>query len=299
MDSKKLLNFGSLNIDKVYKVPHFVQPGETLSSDSFTQNAGGKGLNQSIALARAGIKVFHAGKIGHDGDFLRQILVDNGVDTQFLITSDVPSGHAIIQINQEGQNCIILFPGANCAISREEICKTLSAMEKGDYLLLQNEINDIPFIMEEAKKRGMKIAINPAPCSEEVLTYPLHLADIIFVNEVEAATLAGINAEPEVMLAKIVEKFPEAEIIMTFGAKGAYYRNKDKFFHTPCYEAKVVDTTSAGDTFGGYYMSAVLQGFDVEKAMKIASYASSITVSRSGAAISIPAAAEVFGKIEL
>ena len=299
MKVRAVLNFGSLNIDKVYQVPHFVRPGETLSSEKFSQYAGGKGLNQSIALARAGVKVFHAGKIGRDGEFLREILIDSNVNTDYLFTSDIPSGHAIIQIDSNGQNCIILFPGANCAITREEIQETLSAMEQGSYLLLQNEINDIPYIMEEAKKYGLKIAINPAPCSEAVLAYPLHLADIIFVNEVEAAALAGVEDTPEVMLKKLSEKYPDAEIVMTFGSEGAYYCKGEKIFHTPCFEAKVVDTTSAGDTFGGYYLSAVLQDYSVEDAMKIASFASSITVSRHGAAVSIPTADEVFGQIKL
>ena len=299
MKAKAVLNFGSLNIDKVYQVPHFVRPGETLSSENFSQYAGGKGLNQSIALARAGVKVFHAGKIGTDGEFLREILVEGNVNTDYLVTSDIPSGHAIIQIDSNGQNCIILFPGANCTISREEILKTLSAMDEGTYLLLQNEINDIPYIMKEAKKCGLKIAINPAPCSETVLSYPLDLADIIFVNEVEAATLAEIESTPEIMLKKLSEKFPNAEIVMTFGSNGAYYCKGEKLFHTPCFEAKVVDTTSAGDTFGGYYLSAVLQDYSVEDAMKIASFASSITVSRKGAAVSIPTADEVFSQIKL
>ena len=299
MSIKSVLNFGSLNIDKVYQVPHFVQPGETLSSENFSQFAGGKGLNQSIALARAGVKVFHAGKIGKDGEFLRQILVDGGVNTDYLITSEVPSGHAIIQIDSSGQNCIILFPGANCAITRDEIDNCLQNMEVDSWLLLQNEINDVPYIMEKAKECGLKIAINPAPCNQAVLSYPLELADIIFVNEVEAATLAEVDAEPEIMLKRLTKKFPNAEIVMTFGAKGAYYCKKDKIFHTPCIEVQVVDTTSAGDTFGGYYLSAVLQGFTAEQAMEIASRASSITVSRAGAAVSIPLAEEVFGKIEL
>lgn len=295
--TKAVLNFGSLNIDKVYQVPHFVQPGETLSSSNFAQFAGGKGLNQSIALARAGVKVFHAGKIGSDGEFLRQILADNQVDTSNIALSQLPSGHAIIQVDCNGQNCIILFPGANCDITREEITSILDKMEQGSYLLLQNEINDIPFIMEQAAARGMKIAINPAPCNEAVLSYPLELADIIFVNEIEATILAEFDGDDvDLLLKKISKKFPKAEIIMTFGAKGAYYSKGNKVFHTPCFETKVLDTTSAGDTFGGYYLSAKLLGYEVEEAMKIASFASSITVSRAGAAASIPLAEEVFGK---
>ena len=209
MNKIEVLNFGSLNIDHVYQVPHFVAPKETLSCMEYAQFAGGKGLNQSVALARAGVRTAHAGKIGADGAFLEETLKLAGVDTRFLIHGTLPTGHAIIQVDREGQNCILLYPGANRAVAREEIDSVLDRLEPGTWILLQNEINEIPYLMREAKARGFRIAINPAPCGPEVSEYPLELADVLFVNEIEAAQLSGVNGMPDEILDVLVKRFPE------------------------------------------------------------------------------------------
>lgn len=298
MQNIQVLNFGSLNIDHVYQVPHFVRPAETLACADYAQFAGGKGLNQSVALARAGVRTAHAGKIGADGAFLEETLRLAGVDTRFLIHGEQPTGHAIIQVDRNGQNCILLYPGANRAVTREEIRNVLDQQSHGSWLLLQNEINEIPFLMREAKARGLLIAINPAPCAPEVADYPLELADVLFVNEIEAAQLSGSEGSPDAVLDILTARYPESEIVMTLGGDGACYAKGADRFHVPSPDVKVVDTTSAGDTFSGYYLAAKLRGFSPERTMELAALAGSIAVSRAGAAVSIPSAEEVFGNAQ-
>jgi len=145
MQKKSVLNFGSLNVDLVYTVPHFIQPGETLACNSFMRNAGGKGLNQSVALARAGVDVWHAGKTGPDGDFLLKTLSDAGVHTDLVLKSQDPSGHAVIEVDEAGGNRILLYPGTNTAVTEDEMTSVLDHFQAGTVLLLQNEINGIAF----------------------------------------------------------------------------------------------------------------------------------------------------------
>lgn len=158
-----ILSYGSLNLDLVYQVPHFVQAGETLSSTSRTVHCGGKGLNQSIAAARAGGTVSHAGKIGGDGTVLTDILRESGVDTDFVTVGDGPSGHAVIQVDPSGQNCILLFGGCNQEITHAEIDRVLAHFQAGDYLILQNEINGLDHLMTQAARRGCGSCSIPRP----------------------------------------------------------------------------------------------------------------------------------------
>lgn len=289
-----VLNFGSLNIDHVYTVEHFVSPGETLSSLEYSLNAGGKGLNQSIALSRAGVETFHAGMIGQDGAFLKELLVQANVNTDHIITGTLPTGHAVIQVEKKsGQNSIILYPGANTAIKKEDMLNILHSMPEGSWLLLQNEINDIPFLIAEGKKCGLHVAFNPAPCSKEVATFPLEMCDLLILNEVEAAQLTT-SATPEAAAEALAVRCPGCEIVITLGKDGALYRCGDKKIFVPAREAAVVDTTGAGDTFTGYFLAAKLRGMDAETAMKCAAFAGAVAVSRPGAAKSIPQADEVF-----
>jgi ribokinase len=289
----KILNFGSLNIDHVYSVEHFVRPGETISSGSYKQYCGGKGLNQSIALARAGAEVYHAGRVGSDGSILLDTLEEAGVDTRFVIRDNIVSGHAIIQVNADGDNCIILYGGANQNIASEDIGKVLGHFSEGDYVLLQNEINNIHLIMDKAKKRGLKIVFNPAPMNSAVLDYPLELVDIFIVNEVEGCDLTG-KTEPEEIINAMLQSYPQASVVLTLGAKGAIYADNQSRYAVPADTSiKVVDTTAAGDTYIGYFLSSMAKGISIENAMKLCSKACGICVSRSGASNSIPLAEEV------
>ncbi len=295
MKSFEVLNFGSLNIDHVYGVPHFVRPGETLSSDSYSIFAGGKGLNQSIALARAGVKTAHAGKIGPDGDFLLKTLHESGVDTTFVLRENAPSGCAVIQVDRAGENAILLVPGANQAVGEVDIDGILNQVPAGTTLLLQNEISNLPFLIAAAKKRGLVVAFNPAPCGPEVPGYPLELVDLLIVNEIEGAQLAGAEGDEHTVADLLARRFPDTEIVMTLGGAGALYVRGEERIRVEAPKVEVVDTTSAGDTFIGYFIASRLRGFGIRETMQYAVAAGSIAVGRAGASVSIPSADEVFG----
>ena len=286
----KVLNFGSLNIDMVYSVDHVVRPGETTASAELSYFCGGKGLNQSVALARAGAEVCHAGCVGADGGCLISFLRDNGVDTSLVTKSESPSGHAIIQVDRDGQNSILLFGGANMEITPEQIENAVGNFSTGGRLFLQNEINGIPQIIGAAHARGMEIVFNPSPFGAEILSYPLENVDWFVVNETEAEELTG-ETEPEKILGVFSQKFPRASVLLTLGADGAFCRTKDGIY-CKIFSVPVVDTTAAGDTFPGFFF-AMLERFGAERALKIASAASAVAVSRPGASASIPTLDEV------
>ncbi len=290
----RILNFGSLNIDHVYNVADFVKPGETISAENYSRFCGGKGLNQSIALARAGAEVLHAGRIGSDGLFLKEKLESSGVDCSLLeVAPEEPTGHAMIQVSAKGENCIVLFGGANMRISEEQILRSIRSMERGDFLLLQNEISRMREIMEAADRAGLRIFFNPAPMNERVFSYPLEQVDTFIVNEIEAAGLAGADPEsgPEQVIRSLQTKYPSANLLMTLGASGAMYlgrTEKNEVFVPASNVEKVVDTTAAGDTFIGYFLAETSVGASPEQAMKTAAAASGLCVGRLGAADSIP-----------
>lgn len=290
----KILNLGSLNIDKVYSVPHFVEAGETLSSSKMEIFSGGKGLNQSIALARAGAEVYHAGAIGEDGEELRQLMADSGVHTDYLQTLPVVTGHAVIQLTPKGQNCIIISAGANGELTEAYIDEVLSHFSAGDVLLVQNETNNVPYAIREAKARGMKVAFNASPISEELLHYPLELVDYYLINEVEGKALAGEEAKGnEEILAALKKRFPNAAIVLTVGKDGVLYQYGDERASHGIYDVPVADTTAAGDTFCGFFLASTAKGLTAAEALRMASLASSLAVSKKGAANSIPTWSEV------
>lgn len=286
---KKFCCFGSLNLDYVYHLPHFVRSGETLGCTKRDVNAGGKGLNQSCALSHAGAKVYHAGNIGAEGEFLKQTLARHGVHTEYIRTVNKPTGHAVIQVDENGENCIILFGGANQCADEEQMREVLAQFCAGDVLVLQNEINDVGKLMELAKERGMKIAFNPSPIDENIFSLPLALADYLFVNETEGAALSGCKMnDVQEMLSVLGKKYPKTEVVLTLGSKGAAAMVDGWRYFSSATGSKVVDTTAAGDTFTGYYLTARSEKMPVEAALKLANTAASITVSRKGAADSIP-----------
>ena len=289
---KRILNFGSLNLDYVYAVEHFVAPGETISSSRMDLNCGGKGLNQSIALAKAGAKVCHAGKIGFDGGRLKTLLESYGVDTSYLKESEGPNGHAIIQVDKAGQNCILLFPGSNRQIEKDEIDACLDNFGKGDYLLLQNEINLIPYIMEKAAEKGIEIVFNPSPITEDIFSFPLDKISLFILNEIEGKALSG-ESSPNSILDAMNIKYPAAKILLTLGEEGSVYFDGQKKIFQNIYKVKAVDTTAAGDTTTGYFLAGLAAGDDPATVLDRAARASSITVTRHGAAESIPSKEEV------
>jgi ribokinase len=297
----KILVYGSLNIDLVFSVDKIVVPGETISSSAFSRNAGGKGANQAAALAKAGMKTWMAGKTGKDGAFILELLESYGVNTEKVVRYDGPSGQAIIQVDKNGQNSIVLFSGGNSLVTTDEIERSLSFLEEGDIVLLQNEISNTPLIMKRAKELKITVALNPSPWNEAD-RLPLELADILFVNEIEGAGIAGAASfaddKPEIpaeeILDKLCSRFPKTEIILTAGKDGAYYGCGTTRARAAALSVPVVDTTAAGDCFSGYFLAARSRGLPVQDSLNAACKAAAITVSRKGAMESIPVSEEVF-----
>ena len=293
----KVLNFGSLNLDYVYQVDHIIIPGETQATKSRNTFCGGKGLNQSIALAKAGIPVYHAGQIGEEGDILLETCKANGVNTEFIRKVAGPSGHTVIQVDKNGQNSILLFGGSNRSITREFVDSVLANFEKDDILLLQNEVNELDYIIDISYEKGMMIILNPSPYDSALDACDLSKVSLFLVNEIEGFQITG-EKEPEKILAKIKEVYPKAKIVLTLGGDGSVYQDETGIYHQGIFKVKAVDTTAAGDTFTGYFISSILDGTPVQEGLKLAAKASAIAVSRPGATDSIPLREEVMN-IEL
>ena len=288
----KILNFGSLNIDYLYKLDHIVLPGETEHSDSLTTLCGGKGLNQSIALARAGAQVYHAGNVGNDdGEILLTALQKAGADTRFVRRINGPSGHALIQVDKSGQNSIILLGGANRAVDERQIDDTLDFFEPGDVIVLQNEINMLEDIIVKAHKKGMLIALNPSPFVDKLCELPLQWVDYLFINEIEAAGI--LQSTGLISMAEFSKNHPKTWVILTQGSQGADILINGGMVHCDAEKVTPKDTTAAGDTFTGYFLSSHLSGASVMKGAQIATKAAAICISRYGAADSIPSRDEV------
>ena len=288
----KIYNFGSLNLDYVYQVDHFVKPGETISSVNMQVFPGGKGLNQSVALARSGAKVLHAGKIGEQGEMLLDTLTASGVDVSLIKTGDGATGHAIIQVDKNGQNCIVLYGGTNRQMDSEYIKFVLSGCKSGDILLLQNEINNLSSIIEQAHEKGALIALNPSPFDDSLLKCPLQYVRWFLMNELEGMAISN-QKDPDAIVLAILAKYPGSAIVLTLGKDGVLYADKDCRERHGIFQVPVVDTTAAGDTFTGYFIAGVAQGLPIKEVLRHSSLASSLAVSRKGAASSIPSIEEV------
>jgi ribokinase len=283
----RVINFGSLNIDHVYSVERFVQSGETLASSDYQQFFGGKGLNQSIALARAGVQVMHAGSVGSDGHNLISTLADNGVDVSLVNEVDGASGHAVIQVDKTGENCIMLFGGANQRTQEQSIFHALDQAQKGDILLLQNEINHLPLIIESASDRKIPIVFNPAPMSDAVLNYPLDKVDYLIFNQTEGEALASQRGTDNI-LHRLRQEYHRCKLVLTLGSEGVIYQHGEQKIRVDAVPTQAVDTTAAGDTFIGYFLAALSSGGDIDRCLQVACKASSICIQTAGAANSIP-----------
>lgn len=288
----KVLNFGSLNLDMVYRMEHMVRKGETLAAERLDKFPGGKGLNQSVALARAGANVFHAGNIGPDGEMLTDILKEAGVNTLYVHTVEEPTGHAVIQVDEAGDNSIMLYAGANGAVTSRQIDTVLQGFEKGDWLVLQNEINMLGEIMDKAYAKGMRIALNPSPISPVIRSLPLEKVSIFMLNEIEGQEMTG-KQEPEEILDALLLAYPGAAVVLTLGSKGSVYADAEQRIYQNIYKVRAVDTTAAGDTFTGFFISVLLETGNPQEALDTAAKASALAVSRKGAAPSIPVMEEV------
>ena len=288
----KIVNYGSINLDHVYQVDHILQPGETLLAREQSLFCGGKGLNQSIALAKAGAEVFHAGVVGEDGDVLLNALRAANVDIRHIRRAEGASAHTVIQVDRNGQNCIIVFSGENMHPSEADIDRILEHFDPEDAVLMQNELYNTPLMMRKAAEKGMTIIFNPSPISREMLSYPLECVSWFLLNEIEGEALTG-ETDPEKILDGLASRFPRSSVVLTLGKNGAWAMDQEKRFFQPAFEVKAVDTTAAGDTFTGFFLAGVSSGMPISAALRRAAFASSIAVSRKGAADSIPTAEEV------
>ena len=284
----KILNFGSINKDFVYLVENFVQSGQTISSKKYEVFLGGKGLNQRVALAHSGANIYHAGCINKNDDSIIIQLNKWGVNTDNIIKVEDPTGHAIIQVNDNGENSIIIHGGANHSISSEQIENTLNKFKSGDILVLQNEINKIEEIINRGYEIGMKIFLNPAPFTKEIINYPLQKLDTLIFNESEGFGLSSGEQDKTKILKYLSKKYPSTKLLLTLGKKGSIYIYNNKVIEIPANKVNSVDTTAAGDTYIGYFISSYYKNNEVKESMEIASKAASISTTKMGGAISIP-----------
>ena len=287
-----IFNFGSLNIDRVFRVPHIATPGETIAGISLSQFAGGKGANQSVALARSGAQVTHIGKIGADGQWLLEKLAAEGIDIRWVRTAISPTGQAIIQVDDAGQNAIVLLTGANHDTTRGEVEEAISSAPRGSWLLVQNETSAVADAICEAKKRTLRVAFNPAPLDDRVQAYPLELVDLLCLNETEAAAMTGRSTADEA-LETLAGRLPKCEILLTLGAAGLIYHGPSGEMRLKARQVEVVDTTAAGDMLLGYFLAGRNRQLELRESLELASRAAALCVTRHGAMDSIPRLSEV------
>lgn len=293
----KVLNIGSMNLDHVYTVDHIVEPGETQSSTQLQLFLGGKGMNQSVALAKAGVEVYQGGMIGADGGVFLDACREYGIHADYIRTVDARTGHAIIQIDKNAQNCILLYGGANQALTEAYVDEVLSQFDSGDILLLQNEVNLLPYIVDRGHAQGMKIVLNPSPFDDKLKAVDMTKISLFLLNEIEGYQLTGCR-EPDAIIDSIRERFPHAAVVLTLGSDGAVYADQSCKHFQPIFPVKAVDTTAAGDTFTGYFIAGLAQGMEIPDILRMSAKASSIAVSRAGAVPSIPYRNEVIASLE-
>lgn len=270
-------NFGSINLDQVYRVPHLVQPGETLTALGHSTGLGGKGANQSVAAARAGAICRHIGAVGPEGVWARDVLARAGVDVTRVAVGTVPTGHAIISVDPGAENSIVIYPGANRTLTAPDLAGAVA----GDILLLQNETSAQTEAAARGAALGMRVVYSAAPFEPEAVRAVLTHISLLMMNAVEARALrAAMGAMPPV------------EMIVTHGADGAEWIGPSPL-HVPAFAVDPVDTTGAGDCFAGTLAAALDAGEGREGAMLRASAAAAVQVTRAGAADAMPTAAEV------
>jgi ribokinase len=288
----KVLNFGSLNLDYTYQVPHIVREGETISSKDVQMHLGGKGFNQSVALARAGVPVYHAGLVGEEGLDFYDACEECGIKTDYIKTVTGRCGHTIIQVDEEGQNSIVLFGGANQKNTKEYVDEVLKNFEAGDILLLQNEVNELPYIIDQAFAKGMTIVLNPSPMNEIIDECDLGKVSIFVLNETEGQQLTG-QTTPTTIVAAMEASFANAKIVLTLGKGGSIFHHGDEELYQAAFDVDTVDTTAAGDTFTGFLIAGILKKQPMRDVLVNASKAAALAVQKQGAAQSIPFMSEV------
>lgn len=289
----KVLCFGSANLDHVYKVDHFTVPGETQGCLEYNIKCGGKGVNQAIAMAFVGNDTYFAGIIGSDGGLLKDALVDKGVHIDYMKISNKPTGHAIIEVDQSGQNHILLYGGTNKEIDFEYIDEVLSHFSKGDIVVLQNEINNVPYIIERCYEKEMKSFFNAAPYDIAVKNSPIEKVTWLVVNETEGAALSN-EEDYEKIIQTLKQKYPHTHILFTMGKEGSRVLTDKEDIKVEALKVNAVDTTGAWDTYIGYFVRGIVEEMSLLETAQMATKASAIAVTRFGAVDSIPRYEEVF-----
>jgi ribokinase len=276
--------FGSINVDHVYRLPHFPKAGETLSTSAYSVGLGGKGANQAIAAAKAGAAVHFVGAVGEDGAWAREALRKYGVGVDRVRISAEATGHAIIFVEPSGENLIVIHGGANRSFSLGDIENALNSAQPGDWWLAQNETNLVAESMAMARRRGLRTAYAAAPFSAEAAAEVLPHVDALFVNEGEDLALSAYLPDA-----------PQPPLkVTTLGARGAIISQQgEPDIAVPAYKVAPVDTTGAGDTFTGAFLASLDAGLDLAEAGRIASAAAALCVTRPGAAESSPTRAEI------
>lgn len=283
-----IYNLGSINIDYFYRVPHLPKPGETLAASSHSVGLGGKGANQSVAIARAGAPVKHIGAVGADGAWTVERLASYGVDTTHIVTGALPTAHAIVNVDPAGENAIVIYSGASGAQDLTAISTALNAATAGDMLILQNETSHQAEAAKLAHAKGLMVAYSAAPFDMDAVQAVLPYITLLLVNEVEAAQLSAALATP-------LSDIPVPQLLITKGAQGAEWHDlkTGEITRVEAFKVIPVDTTGAGDTFAGYVVAGLSEGLTPAQAMRLAAAASALKVTRAGTADAIPARAEV------
>lgn len=278
-----IYNLGSINIDHVYQVPHLVKPGETLAATSYSKGLGGKGANQSVAAGKAGAKVIHIGAIGPDSDWILDELHGYGVNTNNILQVNTATGHAIIQVDPHAENNIILYQGANRQIADEHATRSLASARPGDLLMVQNETSAQSATIRFAADMGLRVLYTPAPFDLAPLQQAIPDAHLLLMNEGEAAEMTSA-----------LGGLPNCNVIITKGADGAEWHSPNATpLFMPSFPVNPIDTTGAGDCFAGTIAAALDMGLPPEQALRLATAAAALQVTRTGAAAAMPTAAEV------
>jgi ribokinase len=285
----ELVNLGSLCIDNVYAVPAIVRAGETVLGRPPVRHAGGKGLNQSLAAARAGLRVVHVGCVGADGEWLKELLAAAGVDVDGIrVIAHAGTGHAVIQVTPNGENAIVIVGGANRQLQSADVGRAIDRARADNWLLLQNEVNDIGDILLAAKHAHVNVAFNVAPVDGTENSYPLDAVSLLLVNEIEAMSLAGEDRASRA-LDRLTRERPNQHVVVTRGAAGLLYGHGSERLEVGAFAVQAVDETGAGDAFIGYLLAAWLQGAPLQERLRRASAAGALAVCSAGAANAIPA----------
>ncbi|WP_432664285.1 ribokinase [Wukongibacter baidiensis] len=291
---------GSLNMDLVTRVKVMPRIGETLIGKNYMQIPGGKGANQADAIAKLGSKVKMIGLVGDDGfgNDLISSLTEDGVDVSHIKKlKDATTGIAVIMVNDEGENSIVVIPGANFELTPEHIDDSIEAIKGSDIVVTQLEtpVDTVRYALKRAKELGKYTILNPAPAAkldDELISY----IDLLTPNETELEVLSGVKIETESDIlagARVLMNKGVKELIVTMGEKGALYVNDKENNVYPAHKVEPVDTTAAGDSFTGGIAVALSEGKSMEEAIKFATKVGAITVTREGAQSSLPTREEV------